>query len=78
MNLPARLTFWRRQAVQNACKDPATRRSPLFDYALVGGPRQILRIDTLHTLYLGVYQTYAASVIWDLVAQNPWGVEGSK
>ena len=59
------------------CLDSVNRRCPLFAADLVGEPRRVLVIDTLHTLYLGTLQVYIRAVVWRIVKTNPWKIGGS-
>lgn len=68
MAFPAEVVFWRPSAQRWA-----THRNPLFDDAL-GLTLDVIGIDTLHTLNLGLYQKLAAKVFWTLILRDAWGV----
>jgi hypothetical protein len=58
--LPARTLFWR-----SSLETLSKHRCPIFSYML-GVSVQIMEIDTLHCLNLGVYMQYATDVVWHL------------
>ena len=76
--LPVTLTFWRRRKLGTANLDPVLRRNPLLDNRLIGDPRSVFRIDTLHTLYLGVYQNFVQVCMWRVIDVNPWKIVGPR
>eukprot|EP00959_Pyramimonas_sp_CCMP1952_P028154 590889-Pyramimonas_sp.AAC.1 len=52
------------------------RRNPLFCPELGTTPDSVLHLDTLHTLYLGVFQTFVLKVLTCLVDANIFNVVG--
>ena len=64
--LPATVLFWRPSR-----ETFAKHRNPLFSPEL-GISVQSLRVDTLHTLYLGVFQLHCAAVVHALAAADVW------
>ena len=64
--LPATVLFWRPSQ-----ETFARHRNPLFTPEL-GIDVQSLRVDTLHTLFLGVFQLQCAAVVHALVAADVW------
>ena len=62
------MTFWR------IFPDEAVRhRNPLWDPA-IGVTPDVLCIDTLHTLALGVFGQFACQCMWWLLEQNPFNL----
>ncbi len=61
---PVQATFWRRSS-----EGGAMHRNPLFD-ANTGVTLDIIAVDTLHTLALGVFKTFVAFSFWNLLASN--------
>ena len=72
--LPVELTFWRRHTIGKACTDLAHRNNPLFSYDICGSIQNVLRVDLLHTLYLGVMVHYVGATIWKLIQANAMGI----
>ena len=64
-----KVCFWRRSA-ESICM----RRFPLWDVELGISPCRVLCIDFLHTLYLGVMNTWVRTAIWALLKAGVWGV----
>ena len=58
VQLPVHVKLWRRRMVGQTCLDAVLRRNSLLNEALLGDVRSTMRVDTLHTLYLGVCQFY--------------------
>eukprot|EP00959_Pyramimonas_sp_CCMP1952_P467966 9492458-Pyramimonas_sp.AAC.1 len=76
--LPFEACFWRRHFDQKgACLDPVSRRVPIFCEAVGITPQSSLMIDTLHTLYLGVFQRYVAFVVWACISENVYVMSGN-
>ena len=75
-HLPLRLTFWRRHMQSRACTDRVLHRNPLFAEKVGRSPQLVLRIDTLHGLYLGPMARYVLTVIWRVLLSNPWKFAG--
>eukprot|EP00959_Pyramimonas_sp_CCMP1952_P262630 5491707-Pyramimonas_sp.AAC.1 len=74
--LPLRVTFWRcHWDRKGRLIDRALHRNPVFS-PQVGITPLNLHIDALHTVYLGVYSKYVASVIWAAVDCNLFSVTG--
>lgn len=68
---PVRAVFWR------PSKETVTRhRNPLFAAALGVTPQACIQVDWMHTLSLGIFQDFLASLIQALIAVNAWGVSG--
>ena len=61
---PMRAVFWRRSREAGV-----RRRNPLFDPA-IGITHELFRVDTLHTLALGVYKTYVHAATWALLGSE--------
>ena len=72
LDLPATVTFWR-------CADETlTRhRNPVFDETIGVTPSRTLIVDTLHALYLGVFNSYCRVAIWFLLTRSIWGSLGT-
>ena len=66
-DFPLQLVFWRRS------EETASRhRNPIFD-GPAGVTVELLSVDTLHTLNLGVMKHYFKHLFWELVAVDAWG-----
>jgi hypothetical protein len=65
------VTFWR-PSKQTAYK----HRCPLFGKE-TGLSSENLGVDWLHTLSLGVFQTWLGHLVWDLLKANVWSIQGS-
>ena len=65
--LPVTVVFWRPSA-ETICR----HRNPLFS-ASSGVSLSSLRVDTLHCMYLGVYQVHCSQVVWGLIECDAWG-----
>ena len=66
MELPATVVFWR------PSRETTTRhRNPLFGPS-TGITVKSLCVDTLHCLYLGVFQVHCAAVAWELIEADAW------
>eukprot|EP00959_Pyramimonas_sp_CCMP1952_P338687 7092581-Pyramimonas_sp.AAC.1 len=72
------VTFWRsHRDKKQRVLDTVHRRSPLFTPEVGITPQTVLMVDTLHTLYLGVFQNFVACVIWEALSQNVFDVPGT-
>jgi len=67
---PFTVTFWRRSR-ETACR----HRNPLLLVPGVGP--ELLVIDVLHCICLGIAQSYLAAVIWLLITSNVWKIHAS-
>ena len=77
--LPVLVIFWRAHKDNDGkLLDGTLRRNPLFDREVGITPATTLMVDTLHTLYLGVYQRYVMHVIWHALDSNLWHVEAAQ
>jgi hypothetical protein len=70
MAVPFSCLFWRVSE-----ETFAKHRNPLFSVAS-GVSLDNIGIDWLHALSLGVFQTYLANLVWDLVEANVYGIAG--
>ena len=52
------------------------RRHPLFSNGLNTPPEQVLGVDSLHTIYLGVAQRIVSASVWRVILSNPWNISG--
>ena len=68
---PVWVQFWR-----PANQTHALHRNPLFN-ARLGITLQLLAIDPLHTLHLGVFKEWTMHALWLLIRSNAWGVDAS-
>ena len=66
---PADIVFWRRGR-----ESVALHRNPLFSGTL---GIDVISVDSLHTLHLGVMQTYLCNLCWALFHANAWHHAGS-
>ena len=51
----------------------ARNRCPLFDSAVGICPIKSMTIDSLHCLDLGVFNSFAKHVLWELILSGAWG-----
>ena len=66
LTLPATVVFWRAE------RETLTKhRNPIFNPA-TGISVKTLCVDTLHCLYLGVFQAHCSRVVWGLVDADVW------
>ena len=66
LDAPASVVFWR-----PSLETIAKHRNPLFS-ADTGISMTSLRVDTLHCLYLGVFQAHCSCVVWGLIDADVW------
>ena len=66
-DFPFVLTFWRTSA-ESQCR----HRNPLFSRRSYITP-EIICIDELHTLHLGVFGDYSGTVVWQCLDAGVWG-----
>ena len=66
---PFRVVFWR--APRNS--GWTRHRNPLFSRRTHVGP-ELICVDELHTMYLGVFQAYVLAVLWQLLENDAWAV----
>ena len=52
--------------------DKVLHRNPILNAPLVDAV-DVIMLDTLHTVYLGVINRYTAEVLWRALDGNPWG-----
>ena len=78
--LPCAVTLWRpRGDFRLRICDTVIRRNPIFDGDICrGGPAEVLAVDTLHTVHLGVIQRLVSAILWRLLLANSWGIRGSQ
>jgi hypothetical protein len=69
--LPATIVFWRPSQ-----ETVAKHRNPLFN-AATGITTDLLTVDTLHCLYLGVLQVHCSRVVWSMVEADVWDTRSS-
>lgn len=76
-DLPFTCVFWRpRFDALKRIHSWILRRNPLFHHELGTTPDTVLHLDTLHTLYLGVFGTFVLNVILAAIAANVYNVVG--
>ena len=63
---PVEATFWRRSA-----ESVTYRRNPLY-CAAIGVSVEILLVDALHCLYLGILRKFSAELIWEIVLSGTY------
>jgi hypothetical protein len=69
-DFPFELTFWR------VANETATRhRCPLFTRRSYICP-EILCVDEMHTMHLGIFQDFILAVFWQAFDADVWGVHG--
>ena len=68
---PKAMVFWRMDA-----EEPVRHRNPLWCPEL-GVTTEILCIDTLHTLALGLCSSYVARAVWFVLDSNPYDLGSS-
>ena len=61
--------FWR-----GSLESVAKHRNPLFDGA-IGLTTECIAVDSLHTLHLGVFQTFCKNLVWALIDANAWRID---
>ena len=66
LDAPASVVFWR-----PSLETIARHRNPLFS-AHTGISMTALPVDTLHCLYLGVFQAHCSCVVWGLIDADVW------
>ncbi len=77
--LPVAIIFWRQHRDERGRLATFTlRRNPLFAESLGTSPKQTIHLDSLHTIYLGVMQTYCHSVIHSALEADVFGCPGSR
>lgn len=69
--LPATLLFWR-----TTCETAAKRRMPLLAEHL-GATLDIMVVDQMHVMHLGILQKYISFVLWSLLLRNAWKVNAT-
>jgi hypothetical protein len=75
--LPFVCTFWRQHRdARGRLATFTLRRNPLFDKGLGTSPVKTLHLDTLHTLYLGIFMFYCHAVIWAMFRANVFQCDG--
>lgn len=65
---PLTVTFWRGE-----CESRVKHRNPLVDSSL-GITIGTLRVDLLHTLFLGTLKEFCIDAVWELMLADAWGV----
>jgi len=76
---PFTAIFWRRRLDHRRRNlDSALRRNPIFSRGVGITPQTSLHIDTLHILYLGVFQRYCSEVIWNVLECNMYDATGGQ
>jgi hypothetical protein len=71
LEVPTTVLFWR--GVASTC---AHHRNPILSPE-IGSGTNLIAIDTLHTLHLGVIKHYVTFAFWALLLANVWKVFGS-
>jgi hypothetical protein len=71
LGAPASVVFWR-----HSQETITKHRNPLFG-AGAGITIATLRVDTLHCLYLGVFQAHCSAVVWALIDADAWRTAGT-
>ena len=69
--VPATVLFWRPSE-----ESMSKHQNPLFN-TITGIALEILTVDTLHCLYLGVLQVHCSRVLWALIEADAWNVRES-
>jgi hypothetical protein len=78
-SLPFVATFWRQHRdVRGRIATFTLRRNPIFDPGLGTSPTATLHLDTLHTLYLGIFMFYCHAVVMSVFRANLFGCTGSE
>lgn len=76
---PFTLVFWRpRRDFARRLRDPVVRRNPVFAEDICAGPAEVLAVDTLHTVYLGVIMRLVSAILWRMLLANTWNIHGSQ
>ena len=65
-DFPFRLCFWRARP-----DDPCRFRCPLFSRESMLSP-ELLCVDEMHTLHLGIFQDYILGVFWACIRADVW------
>ena len=74
--LPFSCTFWREQRdARRRILSWTHRRHPLFSESIGTSPSRTLHLDTLHTLYLGVFATFCHTVIHAMYRADVFNTE---
>ena len=73
--LPLNVVFWRRHMHRRRVTDRVLHRNPLLSHPLMDCA-DVLMLDTLHTIYLGVILKYITEVFWRAIDANPWLTPG--
>ena len=66
---PTQMVFWR----CNLPAEPVRHRNPLWSSRL-GITPDLICVDTMHTLCLGIYAQFVSSVVWWVLEVNPFRV----
>lgn len=66
LGLPATIVFWRPRL-----ETLAKHRNPIFT-AATGISVRTLCADTLHCLYLGIFQAHCSRVLWGMIGADVW------
>ena len=76
-SLPFRCTFWRQHRDNRGRLSTFTlRRNPLFCKELGTSPTTTLHLDSLHTVYLGIFMFYVHAVIMAMWRANVFQCHG--
>ena len=76
-DLPFTAVFWRpRVDERGRIASWTLRRNPLFHPGLGTTPDSLLHLDTLHCLYLGVFQSFVLCVLLAVIKANIFNVVG--
>ena len=70
--------FWRTHRIGNRLNDRALRRNPIFCPEVGATPQSSIRVDTLHTIYLGVMAKFVERVIWATIDSNLFNFDGNQ
>lgn len=76
--VPFQCVFWRQHRDDRGRLATFTlRRNPIFSSSIGTCPTRTLHLDTLHTLYIGVFAFYVHAVIHSMWADNAFCCEGA-
>ncbi len=77
--LPFEAIFWRlRRDRKNRVTSWVNRRCPIFCSEIGVSPQGVLHLDTLHTLYSGVFNTFVYTVLRACLDEDIYQLGGSK
>ena len=71
--LPLPVVFWRRHFMGTQVTGKALHRNPLLTAPLLDAV-EVVMLDTLHTVHLGVILRYVSEICWRTIEGNPWGI----